>query len=955
VSRALDRRSAALALVAAAFVLACKDELAPRCDVARCDGACVDLRVDPAHCGACGHACAEGELCSAGACALECAAPLVACAEENGARCASLAADPRHCGACGGPCPAGTVCSAATCLPSCLAPETACSSGAGAWCADLSTDALDCGACGNACAPGSACVDGTCRATCEGAGGTSCAGACVDVASDRLHCGACDVACEAGATCAGGACVDACRVAGAERCGDACAELETDPAHCGACGRACGSGAICVAGECAAPLCAAPGLPGDPDLLDTQGGSLTLVDVDADGLRDLVTFDAAGARLEIRRALASGGVGPPDAYAVGEGFHVAGAGDLDSDGDVDLVLAHYEGGLFVKWLNDGAARFSEGERIVRHEATQALVVDVDGDGRNDLVTRSPFVVDVRRAASGTSQTFFLNGIASLHAVDLDGDARPELIAGAYAGLLPVAVFPNEGDGTFGDPVGGDPAGAYVDDLEAGDVDGDGDVDLVFFGRQHSPPYEQFLAVTRNDDGGSFGAAETYALPLTNDRYDLLLEDVDADGAPDVVIGEVERLRVFLNPGDGRFAAPVISPAAVPQVLGATDFDRDGRLDVLAGNRVASGVEIRRGLGGGAFAGPEVDAGVVGHVAVADFDGDGRDDVASLALGDGQTVSGVLQVRRSVPDGLSLVYELAPFGATQLRAGDLDHDGRSDLMLVRAYGTAGVLRATGGGAFDAELPIVGVTGEVALGDATGDGVLDLLYTGHANYTDDARVAAGRGNGTFVVPAVGTSLAGLYPDAVGWGDVNGDRRADLVLVEVLGGDVSVITMSSRGDGTFGPPATVRFSSGFTYPDALLAVEDLDGDGAAEVAVHLRAYSAATYVGKVAILRGGQDALGPPEFHASAAPTNLIAVGALSGSGRRDLLVLTGFGNVVEVISPRGDATFRDEARWTVPVRGMSIAAGDLDGDARDEVVVTGASGAAIFRGACRGSAE
>jgi hypothetical protein len=44
------------------------------------------------------------------------------------------------------------------------------------------------------------------------------------------------------------------------------------------------------------------------------------------------------------------------------------------------VLAHYEDGLFVKWLNDGAAPFSEGERIVRHEATQALVVDVDGDG-----------------------------------------------------------------------------------------------------------------------------------------------------------------------------------------------------------------------------------------------------------------------------------------------------------------------------------------------------------------------------------------------------------------------------------------------------------------------------------------------------------------------------------------------------------------------------------------------
>src|SRR5262249_16267156 len=93
----------------------------PVCHAAQvpCGNWCVDLSVDPSHCGACDHACGTGDVCSLATCAGTCLGGLSEC---NGL-CVDASADPSHCGSCGNACSSDSVCASAACSPTC-APHT---------------------------------------------------------------------------------------------------------------------------------------------------------------------------------------------------------------------------------------------------------------------------------------------------------------------------------------------------------------------------------------------------------------------------------------------------------------------------------------------------------------------------------------------------------------------------------------------------------------------------------------------------------------------------------------------------------------------------------------------------------------------------------------------------------------------------------------------------------------
>jgi hypothetical protein len=126
-------------------------------DLVLCDGSCIALATDPAHCGACDHACGAGESCYGGACF---------CPWQTtcGGACVDLASDPAHCGACGAACAGSLVCTTnggnSTCAASCATGQTAC----GRACVDLATHRQNCGACGRTCGSNERCTDGRCLA-----------------------------------------------------------------------------------------------------------------------------------------------------------------------------------------------------------------------------------------------------------------------------------------------------------------------------------------------------------------------------------------------------------------------------------------------------------------------------------------------------------------------------------------------------------------------------------------------------------------------------------------------------------------------------------------------------------------------------------------------------------------------------------------------------------------------
>lgn len=158
-----------------------------------CGTSCVDVLVNPLHCGKCDSPCPAGTSCSNGACS--CAAGLTACTSG----CVDTASDVNNCGSCGNACPAGQVCSLSACSTSCAAGLTNCSDS----CVDTTTSVFNCGTCGNQCAAGRHCQTGSCA--CDT--GTDCSGVCTDTQRDPANCGTCGNTCTNSATCSAGACV----------------------------------------------------------------------------------------------------------------------------------------------------------------------------------------------------------------------------------------------------------------------------------------------------------------------------------------------------------------------------------------------------------------------------------------------------------------------------------------------------------------------------------------------------------------------------------------------------------------------------------------------------------------------------------------------------------------------------------------------------------------------------
>jgi len=259
-----------------------------------CDGVCVDVRYDPAHCGACGNECKTGQVCSEAVCAVQCSGGTTKCeVDGQGLRCIDTNVDPAHCGGCNKACGADESCVFGACAVKCFGGTTVCmvpkpaepgtggagggAGGAGgvggagtgggggaapadmvAVCVDTQLDAKHCGGCGVACPEGQSCQAGACVIECVG-GSTKCLTldaqeVCADLSLDPDFCGDCSTKCASGQACQNGKCVTAC-AGESTKCQDAfmkdiCVNTKNDAKHCGGCGKGCAAGLVCAKHAC---------------------------------------------------------------------------------------------------------------------------------------------------------------------------------------------------------------------------------------------------------------------------------------------------------------------------------------------------------------------------------------------------------------------------------------------------------------------------------------------------------------------------------------------------------------------------------------------------------------------------------------------------------------------------------------------------------------------------------
>ena len=136
------------------------------------------------------------------------------------------------------------------------------------------------------------------------------------------------------------------------------------------------------------------------------------------------------------------------------------------------------------------------------------------------------------------------------------------------------------------------------------------------------------------------------------------------------------------------------------------------------------------------------------------------------------------------------------GPRFVAVGDFDGDGKADLAVADQNGEVSVLLRNGNGSFQAAVgyPVGSVSTSVAVGDFNGDGKADLAVADGAG--DTVNVLLGNGDGTFQSAIF--SDAGSGPYSVTVGDFNGDGMADLAVANLNSNNVSVLL--GNGDGTF-----------------------------------------------------------------------------------------------------------------------------------------------------------
>ena len=387
--------------------------------------------------------------------------------------------------------------------------------------------------------------------------------------------------------------------------------------------------------------------------------------------------------------------------------------------------------------------------------------------------------------------------------------------------------------------GPQPGGAAV-----GDLDGDGDIDLATGIR-----FSDRMVILLNDGDGGYTIGLYIDYPTHSEPEDVLAGDLDGDGDLDlaVILGDLAQIRVAINEGNLVFThGSITSIGSGGRDMDMKDMDGDGDLDIAVANRGSNTATVLENNGDATFTTTTLpSAGEPRSACFGDFDGD-------LDLDLAVTNNDAFNVRLFRNDaGVFTPWHIlstAPNQAEGITAVDLDNDGDIDIATGAEDDNTGANNAViflnngDGGSFIGPLAFntsgVGTSGVVAA-DLDCDGLLDLALSNQDS--NNVSLLKNMGAGSFG-PASLLPI-GVNPEALSYADLNGDGLADLVTGNRDSANMSVMINQTcspgpigdlDGDGHVGvKDLLILLGDWGPCPPKGDCPADLDGDGSVGVA--------------------------------------------------------------------------------------------------------------------------
>jgi hypothetical protein len=447
------------------------------------------------------------------------------------------------------------------------------------------------------------------------------------------------------------------------------------------------------------------------------------------------------------------------------------------------------------------------------------------------------------------------------------------------------------------------------DLAVGDLDGDGDDDVVVVAGEAEVDSPGGLYILYQEPAGLATTPITYE--VGGNPLRVSMGDISGDGRMDLAVSSLHNLDVLVQQPDGTFVATILAdPAAeMPRDVAIADLNHDGRNDIALQdiwNHSDVIIYLRRADGSGFAQGTLVplptETVSADGMAVGDVTGDGRDDI-------------LVTIGYNMPQASIAVYAQLPGGgfaapiyvpAYDLPANpvlaDWNRDGLRDLVVLnRGWDSFSVhLQQPGGGLGSPTVFEVGDTQmlysrPMDVADVTGDGAVDVAYLSYLDglflasespipdCPDPALPPAGRAP-SFLYGILLPSSEAFY-DGIAAGDITGDGLQDFVVIEDAPWDApyGVRVIPQQADGTFAKGPYVFDGTILASPITLsgLSLGDLNGDGRLDVSA----------IGDSVVIAYQQTdgTFETTQLEVGTGPRAFTGIADWTGDGRNDLGVL------------------------------------------------------------------